>query len=295
MKKRKYLDDEEEEEEEGEEEDGESSNRRSRRVTKGKKLAWWKGERPVYDGGRMIGLLTANPTPQKKAKGGRLVKGNGAGNAISKRLLQGDDESSMRLIKSDAPVVLPRDVSYLSRQGGDDLMVWDDQLDGTRESKIVCYAESLPPSALPITQPRRPGKDEVCFAAQSFSVPEIGGKMSGWISGYVELPAGAIKDAEGVGECAQVFFISECQDGAIELGISDPAEMEWRDETAQRQLLKKGDSFYVPPGNIYRLENHSANQSCFIFWTIVKPLTPAAPAVEAAAAAESVEAAVPAQ
>jgi len=128
-------------------------------------------------------------------------------------------------------------------------------------------------------------------------VPEINGKMSGWISGYVELPAGAIKDAEGVGECAQVFFISECQDGAIELGISDPAEAEWRDATAQRQLLKKGDSFFVPPGNIYRLENHSANQSCFIFWTIVKPLTStpaaptAAPAASAVPAAEAAEAA----
>ena len=30
--------------------------------------------------------------------------------------------------------------------------------------------------------------------------------------GFVELPAGAIKDAEGVGECSQVFFVSECQD-----------------------------------------------------------------------------------
>jgi len=291
MKKRKYLDDDEEEEEEEEEEEDGHSNRRSRRVTKGKKLAWWKGERPVYDGGRMIGLLTANPTPQKKGKGGRLVKGSNSGNGVgvSKRLLQGDDENGMRLIKTEEPIVLPDDVVYLSRSNGDDLLVWDDQSDGTRDSKIVCYAETLqPPSALPITQPRRPGKEEVCYAAQSFSVPEIGGKMSGWISGYVELPAGAIKDAEGVGECAQVFFISECQDGAIELGISDPAEMEWRDDTAQRQLLKKGDSFYVPPGNIYRLENHSANQSCFIFWTIVKPLSPAAAAAAAAAAEASV-------
>lgn len=30
------------------------------------------------------------------------------------------------------------------------------------------------------------------------------------------LPPGAIKDAEGVGECSQVFFVSECQDGAGE-------------------------------------------------------------------------------
>jgi hypothetical protein len=32
--------------------------------------------------------------------------------------------------------------------------------------------------------------------------------------GFVVLPAGAIKDAEGVGDCSQVFFVSECQDGA---------------------------------------------------------------------------------
>ena len=34
--------------------------------------------------------------------------------------------------------------------------------------------------------------------------------------GFVMLPPGAIKDAEGVGECSQVFFVSECQDGAGE-------------------------------------------------------------------------------
>ena len=48
--------------------------------------------------------------------------------------------------------------------------------------------------------------------------------MSGWISGFVELPPGAIKDAEGVGECAQVFFITESQDDALEVGIADPSD-----------------------------------------------------------------------
>ena len=123
-----------------------------------------------------------------------------------------------------------------------------------------------------MTAKRPPGKDKVGSAAQSFNVPEIPRQMSGWISGFVELPPQAIKDAEGVGECAQVFFISECQDGALELGIADPKEPEWQDETAQRQLLNKGDSFFVPPGNIYRLENHSLSTACTIFWTIVKPI-----------------------
>ena len=42
-------------------------------------------------------------------------------------------------------------------------------------------------------------------------------------------------------------------------------------------LLKKGDSFYVPPGNIYRLENHSTAKSCMLFWTIIKPIEMEAP------------------
>ena len=38
----------------------------------------------------------------------------------------------------------------------------------------------------------------------------------------------------------------------VELGIADPKEEEWKDDIAQRILLRKGDSFFVPPGNIYR-------------------------------------------
>lgn len=72
------------------------------------------------------------------------------------------------------------------------------------------------------------------------------------MSGIVEFPPGAMKDAEGVGECLQVFYVSDCQDLAFEFGIADPDQPEWNDATATRQLLKKGDFFYVPPGNIYR-------------------------------------------
>jgi hypothetical protein len=73
------------------------------------------------------------------------------------------------------------------------------------------------PAELPITEERPSGKLGVGFAAQSFNVPELPNLMSAWISGYVELPPEAIKDAEGVGECAQVFVVAECQDGAIEV------------------------------------------------------------------------------
>ena len=90
------------------------------------------------------------------------------------------------------------------------------------------------------------------FAAQTFNVPEISGVMPGWISGFIELPPFAVKEAEGVGECAQVFSISDCQAGSLEVGIADPREPEWDPKTAQRQVLSALDSFFVAPGNIYR-------------------------------------------
>ena len=76
------------------------------------------------------------------------------------------------------------------------------------------------------------------FAAQFFNTAETegmvlegqrSGVMSGWISGFVVLPPGAIKDAEGVGECSQVFFVGDCQDHSLELGIAHPSEEDWRD------------------------------------------------------------------
>ncbi len=36
------------------------------------------------------------------------------------------------------------------------------------------------------------------------------------------------------------------------LGIASPESDSWDDKTAQRRLLSKGDTFFVPPGNIYR-------------------------------------------
>lgn len=105
--------------------------------------------------------------------------------------------------------------------------------------------------------------------------------------GYVALPPEAIKDAEGVGKYSQVFFVSDCQDGALELGIAHPQLDVWETATAQRMLLKKGDSFFIPPGNIYRLENHSKAKSCMLFWTIIKPIEEEAAADMAAALASS--------
>ena len=75
-----------------------------------------------------------------------------------------------------------------------------------------------------------------------------------------------------MGRYTQVFFVSDCQDGALEFGIAHPQEDAWDHKTARRVLLRRGDSFYVPPGNIYRLENHSSAKSAVLYWMIIKPL-----------------------
>ena len=41
-------------------------------------------------------------------------------------------------------------------------------------------------------------------------------------------------------------------------------------ETAQRYLLSGGDQFFVPPYNVYRLENHSTLKEAKLFWAIIK-------------------------
>lgn len=80
-------------------------------------------------------------------------------------------------------------------------------------AQAVCVREELPPpTELPITAPRPKGHTGVAFASQAFNVEEVPGRMSSWISGYMELPPGAIKDAEGVGSCCQVFTVAKCQE-----------------------------------------------------------------------------------
>ena len=51
---------------------------------------------------------------------------------------------------------------------------------------------------------------------------------------------------------SSVYFPTSFLYLEVELGIADPQEEEWKDDIAQRILLRKGDSFFVPPGNIYR-------------------------------------------
>lgn len=301
--------------EEAEDEEADDGRvRRSRRATKGQRFAFWKNERPVYDGGDMVGLLMALPTPDKKrgqqAQGQKtmLVAAAARKRSRGKKRMFSDEEMEL------PPVVLPVNVAYLDRAdpSSQKLQVWDEPTTSIVSVKAVSHRDKLgklmplPPTEESADKDGKLSKKARVqgFAAQTFSLPEISGVMPGWISGFIELPPGAVKDAEGVGECAQVFAVSDCQEQSLEMALADPVEADWNEAIAQRQLLSKGDSFFVAPGNIYRyddcelndmvvdlcvcisvcrLENHSTVKTAVITWVIIKPMATVAAGAAGAA------------
>jgi hypothetical protein len=270
-----------------EDEDDEPNARRSRRATKGMRFAFWKNERPIYEEGVLVDVVHAEPTPKKPRraprannKSSKSVKrkltmpqsSSDEGEPSSKRHRKGVEEG---VDEEEEEVSVPDNVSFLEPTTHETLQIWDDYYDRPVSHQVVYVAEAQPaPQALPVTgvRPKNRMKD-VGFAAHYFQAPEMaGGSMSGWMAGSVELPPHAIKDAEGVGKYCQVFFVASAQAHSIEFGLASPDTDAWEDRTAQRLLLSAGDSFYVPPGNIYRLENHSKTTTARLFWMIVFPV-----------------------
>jgi hypothetical protein len=66
--------------------------------------------------------------------------------------------------------------------------------------------------------------------------------------------------------------VSECQGKSLEVAVALPKDKHavFDGKSAQRYLLSAGDQFFVPPHNIYRLENHSSLKDVKIFWAIIK-------------------------
>ena len=129
-------------------------------------------------------------------------------------------------------------------------------------------------SNLPIYRKRKPSEGNVTGkAAQAFNISSNHDDYVGYIMGNLLLPPKGIKDSESVGPCAQTFTVCCCQPKALEVAYGDPDQPddELDAETAQRFLLGSGDMFRVPPGNTYRLENHSDTTECLLTWTIIRP------------------------
>mmetsp|Transcript_20193 Transcript_20193/g.61281 ORF Transcript_20193/g.61281 Transcript_20193/m.61281 type:complete len:546 (-) Transcript_20193:743-2380(-) len=252
-------------------------------------LAYWKNERFIYDREFDSQLPTVAARTQAPAKTPASYKRRAT---VAKRKApkrgaakkkgkaeddddEDDDETDTELSSiAKKPKPLPRSAlprRYTYRDDGWAL-VWDEETVSATEKRIVTYSRSLQQTELPITAVRPRNKQGVGLAAQAFNTPEVAGHMPGWISGQVVLPPQAIKDAEGVGACAQVFVVASAQPDSLELDIASPEETGFDPASAQRFILGPGDHFVVPPNNIYRLENHSKDAEAIVCWTIIKPL-----------------------
>ncbi len=242
--------------------------------------------------GSFVGLMMAVPTPRKRSREAVSRPARKLDSTKSKLFKMNDtarnngeviDTKAMRnsLLKREEelkPPKLPKGVTFIDRNNAEELDVWNVTTDGVETQKCVCHRESLGPLVpLPISGNRPANKNVAALAAQNFSMsdlPDISDWMAGnfvfylyilyvlkfscefffLFLGFLELPPGAIKDAEGVGHHWQICFVADCQESALELAIADPSNLDWNDKKAQRQLLRKGDSFYIPPFNIYRYD-----------------------------------------
>lgn len=280
--------------------------RRSRRA-RTKPLAFWKNEKFEYGAHDEVGelgnamgdmpivvnVIKALPTPYKK----RTEPKKGAKKAGRKKTVDAD-ESVVEVEEFDTRK-LRKKYNVID---GDIANLWDDNVDDSVDlskclaeffvlspcspfvfltftryhfTEVVSYAEDMEGSELPMSASRSKAEGKVVGrAAQAFNIPnEDSESYVGYIMGNLVLPAKGIKDAESVGPCSQTFTVCTAQPKALEVAYGDPDAPEGtlEPETAQRFYLGPGDLFRVPPGNSYRLQNHSKTTPCVLTWTIIRP------------------------
>ena len=141
-----------------------------------------------------------------------------------------------------------------------------------RLPEVISYFASMEPRALPIGQSRKKSDGEaVGLAAQSFAMPnDDNPTLPGYIVGSLILPPKAIKDEESVQLCAQVFTVVRGQPKAVEMAYFDDAAPDGEYDAVERLLLSQGDNVLVPPGNTYRLKNHSKTTDAVLSWTVIR-------------------------
>lgn len=267
---------------------GGTALRRSNRA-KFKPLQFWKNEKLIYSAQNepgwlgqamgdmpvVTGVQQALPTPHKE----RVVSERKKAEKEKKGKKRRDNDDSDEEGGDGGPSArIPFDPTQLMKKrrinNGEHGSVWSETLEDTTELKVVSRLDNRSFSKLPLSTTRSKKESKVVgFASQSFHVPTDSDDLfPGYISGNVVLPPRGIKDAEGVGLCSQVFNVGDCQPNSVEFALADPssADGEFDPDTAQRYLLSKGDMFQIPPGNVYRIENHSRTDKAALFWTIIK-------------------------
>lgn len=268
--------------------DDEDGTRRSKR-RRIAPLAFWKNERPLYTANNASGKLAevfgdmpfvsgiqkALPTPYKK----RVLP-------VKKKKVESDSDDDSepkpkKHVRSKIDTLYAEveefDASELKKKysiiDGVTASVWDENNTESVDMKVFCYKKNLAMHSLPQLGNRKSSEGKVtCKAAQAFNKTQEG-LIPGYIVGCLELPPKGIKDPESVGPCCQIFNVGDCQPKSVEIAIANPDvnDGNYDEDSAQRFLLSKNDSFHLPPGNVYRIQNHSKTTTCILHWTIIQP------------------------
>ena len=167
---------------------------------------------------------------------------------------------SIQLTVQDRKKDPPRfDSSKIPQEDGEDARLWDRNAGVTKIGKVVSRDEQDK-----IANQSAPKKVQV------FTAP-------GYIAGNSTLPPNGSMEPEAGGEDATLFTVVTCQPGALEVAYGRASEgpqeeNDFNPDTAQRFFLDPGCMFRVPPGNTYRVHNHSSTTDAFLTWTIIRPL-----------------------
>lgn len=284
--------------------------RRSRRA-RTTPLEFWRGEKveygpnnfgDEYDGVKnmsiVVGFAKADPTPYKK----RMAP-------PPKKIQKGNNDADPAPAAAEEPFDSTRLRNKLAVNDGKVSNLWDERFHDARGistyyyfatdfitllslpfqnnvylplfrfvfavTEVVSYLSALKANTLPVSKIRKKSEGNVVGkAAQSFQMTtQPNPALPGYIVGNLFLPPKGIKDAESVGLCAQVFTVVKGQANSIEVAFDDPDNDSgiWEPAHADRFLLSHGDNFLVPPGNTYRLQNHSKTTECLMSWVIIRP------------------------
>ncbi|KAG5178558.1 hypothetical protein JKP88DRAFT_215714 [Tribonema minus] len=159
-------------------------------------------------------------------------------------------------------------------------LVYDVDARGEEQKQIIFRNDSLVYQSLHLADGQAENSAP-CQAARAFSVRGAAAcGLSSWSSGALTLPPRGLKAAERVDDHTQLYWVTSCRPYSLELAIakipegSDRPADAFDDATAQRYLLSPGDHFYVPPRNVYRLENHAPDADAQICWAILNPPRP---------------------
>lgn len=289
--------------------EGPVGERRSTR-RKVQPLQFWKNERVLYavestegvderrrreeggkEGGReeavdcmaMKEVLVANQTPvaprRRKRKGGR----GGGREAKRGKGEEGKEVQREAWGEMDPERVYKKHPNYTYvRDGQGKGRVWDERKALRTTRRVVMRVDQVVMRPLENEE-----EDGVALeAGHAFRVlqvarsredraahePSLAG-YPGWVAGHMTLMPRKGKDPENVGPCSQVFHVLACEKNALELAVGELGEdaFKFNEEAATRFLLGPGDSFHLPPMNVYKLYNHSKRGPAKVFWTIVKP------------------------